>query len=128
MMTFLNHVRCQTELGQVFILNMNWIQLISGKGQHIFEDTERIPYIQDNWFTNLQEYMRVSNLHVKSSLFWVPLLLRRHDQFLMEVATTIQFSTKELRIVSGCDADLEARKLVGAQTADDGFEAVVPCG
>ena len=39
MTTMINHIRAKTELGQLFLTNINWIQLLSGRGYTFYPTT-----------------------------------------------------------------------------------------
>ena len=100
MMTLVNHIRSQTDLGILMVMKINWLQLISGKASQILMDTSPITYIKDNWIMNLQEYMHETYLTLKSTLFWVPKLMRQNDEFLMEAAARGQYTVKETQIIN----------------------------
>ena len=80
LMTLFNHIRGKTALGLLLITNINWVQLISGKGSHILSATDYILYIHNNWILNPQEYMHTCYLTIKTNIFWLP-SLQRVQQF-----------------------------------------------
>ena len=47
--TLINHIRANTELGQLFLTNINWIQLLSGRGVQFLSDNYKIEYLPENW-------------------------------------------------------------------------------
>ena len=100
LMTLFNHIRGKTALGLLLITNINWVQLISGKGSHILSATDYILYIHNNWILNPQEYMHTCYLTIKTNIFWLPSLQRVNDELLMEAAGKLQFTSKEMRTIN----------------------------
>ena len=98
--TLINHIRAKTEIGQLFIANINWIQLLSGRGVHFLHDNFKIEYIHDNWTLHVQSYMHECNISLKSDKFWTPKLARKNDIFLMEAALKINCGVKDLHIIN----------------------------
>ena len=94
------HVRANTELGILFRINLNWIQLISGLTTPFFEHSIPQPFLH-NWFTGLRDFLISINGTLCISDTYVPQLERIHDQSLMEVFSTMspKLSKNQIRYV-----------------------------
>ena len=97
-MVVLNHIRANTELGQLILININWLQLEGGRSIQLFQDHYRMEYIKDNWLTHIQQYMQQCNLQLKSSKFWTPKMHRLNDAIIMERAAQYTTNTKVSQI------------------------------
>ena len=100
LITMINHIRAKTEIGKLFIANINWIQVLSGRGTQFLHDNFKIEYIPENWTLHVQSYMRECNISLKSDKFWTPDLARKNDIFLMEAAIGINSGLKDLQIIN----------------------------
>ena len=95
-----NHIKAQTELGKIFIININWLKLIVGRSTQIIADKYKPSYVTDNWLLNAQLYMQECHISIRSAQFWQPSMARRNDKFIMEAASVGTYNMKELRIIN----------------------------
>ena len=95
----INHIRAQTELGKLLVLNLNWLQILVGRGKQLFSDNYEVCFVPDNWLFNVKRYMQECKITIISEKFWVPTLARQHDRFLMEAASDGTYTNYEMRII-----------------------------
>lgn len=85
----LSNIRADTDLGKLFLINLNWIQVLAGIGEPYLTSTQEIPYI-NNWFTGIREFLHQINgrLHIRS--LHIPVIEREGDQFIMTAFAAIR--------------------------------------
>ena len=76
------HIRANTELGILFKINIDWLQLTAGLGEGFFTTHRPIPYVS-NWFNGIRDFLIQVNgtLHIRDT--YLPVLEREHDKFIM---------------------------------------------
>ena len=109
--TMINHIRANTELGQLFLTNINWIQLLSGRGVQFLSDNYKIEYLPENWTLHIQSYMQECNIFLKSESIWVPQLARHNDKFLMDAVIITNCGLKKLQIINNWRVYFKALRL-----------------
>ena len=77
------HIRNNSDLGKLFRINLNWIQMHAGISVPLFESAYAIPYL-DNWFTQLHTFMLSLKIRLVIKNSYVPLMEREHDCCIME--------------------------------------------
>ena len=100
LMTVYTNIQAKSELGQVFIININWLQLLIGRQKQFFQDNRPVVYLRQNWLLHLQEYMGLCNLSFASRKFWVPKHKRQNDVILMEAAHSYTEKFSVLRCIN----------------------------
>jgi hypothetical protein len=55
--TVISHIQSESELGISFIININYIQLLAGIGEPVFESKRDITYIPMNWILHLRAFL-----------------------------------------------------------------------
>ena len=98
--SMLTNIQAQTELGKLFVININWLQLVSGREQQLFQSYGSISYVRQNWLLHLKGYMEECSLTMKSKHFWVPKLRRQNDVILMDVAIQYTANVYQLKIIN----------------------------
>ena len=77
-------VRRQDIVGQMTVLQLSWLQLISGIQSSIFKSGESIPYLPNSWLTNTQHHLATAGIKIKIANIWLPKKQREHDQKIMD--------------------------------------------
>jgi hypothetical protein len=98
--TVMTHIRAGTDLGATFIINSNWLQLISGRSLQFFSDPHPLMYIKANWLLHLKHYMNTTHLTFHANKFWVPRSSRRNDKNLMDHACIHSENKNVLQIIN----------------------------
>jgi hypothetical protein len=95
------HVRAGTELGTLFRINLDWIQLIAGIGEPFLASDCPIPYMK-NWFTGLRDFLLLVDGKIIIQDSYVPVIEREHDQLIMTAFSTItpRLSANQLRYLN----------------------------
>jgi hypothetical protein len=81
-------------------LNINWIQLNAGKSTPIFESTETIDYVQENWFNEIKRFLNKCNAKIIVKHIWKPILMRERDEVIMDNIMKYTESTKIRKIIN----------------------------
>lgn len=92
------HIRAATDLGSLFMINLNWTQLHIGLGSSCFEMLENIPYV-DNWFFGIRDFLQKINGKLLICDMYIPKLERINDQFIMRAVLDLSpsLSANQLR-------------------------------
>ena len=99
--SFISHIRADTILGKSFKINLNFIQLIAGTETPIFESTEDLSYVPDNWIMHLRNYICEINGSIKINNIWTPEKLRDNDLNLMTEFKALKlFTANELNLIN----------------------------
>jgi hypothetical protein len=53
----ISHLRSDSNLGKALLININYIQLISGVEEPILSSKQNIPYIESNWVLHIREFV-----------------------------------------------------------------------
>jgi Reverse transcriptase (RNA-dependent DNA polymerase) len=59
------HTRSNTSIGNLMIINLGLINLLTGKTTSYLESSVLIKYIQKNWFTGIHEFLVTNDITVK---------------------------------------------------------------
>lgn len=51
-----SHIRAKTTLGQVMIVNMNWIQMVTGNQEYFLTTSHCLRYIEKNLFLEIRDF------------------------------------------------------------------------
>ena len=99
--SFISHIRADTILGKPFRINLNYIQLIAGTETPIFESSEDLGYVPDNWILHLRNFICEINGSLKINDTWTPQKLRDNDLNLMTAFKSLQlFTIKEINLIN----------------------------
>jgi len=78
---FLGHLRLQDEIEDLLLIEMSYMQLMTGIGPlFLNQDPAKFHWIDRGWMTSLWEFLNTANLTTS----WTPKLQQEHDVFLME--------------------------------------------
>jgi hypothetical protein len=55
--TVISHIRSESQLGTLFEINTNYIQLLAGTGTPIFQSRDDLSYIPMNWILHLRQFL-----------------------------------------------------------------------
>jgi hypothetical protein len=77
------HIRHNSDLGKLFRINLNWLQLNIGISTPFFEYPHEITYL-DNWFTHIHHFLRSINATLTIKDTYVPVSEREHDGCIMD--------------------------------------------
>ena len=98
--TFISHVRANTTLGRIMMLNLDWTQLYSGRGTPVLQSKDEISYIPDNWFIHFREFLLSVSGAIKIPNAWYPVRERVGDAVLMDEFQKIGLLPAQLRLVN----------------------------
>jgi hypothetical protein len=85
----LTNIRAQTDLGKLFMINLNWIQILAGIDEPYLNSTQEISYI-NNWFTGIKLFLNQSNGRIEFRSLSVPVVERSGDQCIMNAFADIR--------------------------------------
>jgi hypothetical protein len=80
----MSNINANTTLGQIIIRNINWLQLNSGIGEHIFNTHLSIDHVSRTWFHPIKAFLNVKDSHIIIEKAWTPKLIRQNDVNLMK--------------------------------------------
>jgi hypothetical protein len=81
----LQHQRMDSPLGKIITINLEWVQIIAGIQNQIFEDTEPLQHLKGHWFKSIRQFLHITNATINIKGSWTPQMERQHDQCIMEV-------------------------------------------
>jgi hypothetical protein len=82
--SLLAHINSNTMLGKMFLINMNWTQMLTGLSTPILKENTNINYVTSNWFIGLCEFMRYISATIHILDCWTPIIKRQNDFVIME--------------------------------------------
>ena len=84
------HIRKQTSLGSVILIQLKWAQRISGFSRQILSSTDRaLPHLQDEkWIHTLRKFLHLSELNILIPQITTIQPQRVHDQAIMDFVTS----------------------------------------
>ena len=100
LMTVYTNIQAKSELGQVKIININWLQLLIERQKQFFQDKRPVVYLRQNWLLHLKEYMGQCRLSFLSRKFWVPKDKRQNDVMIMEAVDAYTTKINVLRCIN----------------------------
>lgn len=101
------------------LININWLQQHSGLVDPIFSYTTDLPYLQNNWFLHMREFLWHTQSEISIPQQWLPRLQRCNDCSLMEKFSKIpSIGTDVLRIVNNWRLHFQVTTLSDVVTAD----------
>ena len=77
-------IRRQDTVGKIFLIQLSWLQVISGRSTPILEITTPIEYLPNCWIKNFQTLLARDNIQIKIAEAWKPREQRENDEFIME--------------------------------------------
>jgi hypothetical protein len=77
--TIISHLLAQSDLGKIFTININYLQLLSGCGNPVLTTSNPLCYIKHNWLTHLRDYLIEINARIEVRNLWQPLPHRDKD-------------------------------------------------
>lgn len=80
----ISHIQAGTGLGKIFLLNLNWLQLLSGQSQPLLQYCDPLPYLETNWFLHLRQFLYTISGSIVIQDLWLPKIERRNDKILMD--------------------------------------------
>jgi hypothetical protein len=84
--TIITHTRMETsELGKLFRINLELIQLLSGTSIPYLQSSSPINYIQKNWFSGLHLFLIKHELQIDIKSLWIPYPQRQNDKVIMDL-------------------------------------------
>ena len=98
--SLITHIKAQSGLGKLFILNINTIQLLTGLTKQVFLDKVDIQYVQTNWILHLRDYMQTCEINITSEYFWTPTPERANDIGIMDKALSMYTEKNTLRRIN----------------------------
>ena len=94
----IQHIRLDSPLGLIIMINLEWVQIIAGIQRPIFEDMKRLQHMEGNWFKSIQTFLHITNCTIKIKGTWTPQLERKKDQCIMDVVRTCKEMTRINRV------------------------------
>jgi hypothetical protein len=86
--SIISHIKSDLNLGKAMVINMNYIQLISGLETPILESLQNIPYMETNWIQHIWDFLRSRNAKLNITSISYPRKARHYDQFIMLLKIT----------------------------------------
>ncbi len=77
-------IRLNDMVGQMLMLQLEWLQLHSGMKTPVLESTTIIPYLPNCWLQNLHGLLVRTGIQVQIPSLWKITLRRKNDQIIME--------------------------------------------
>jgi hypothetical protein len=114
------HLKLKDEIGDLILIAISHVQIHVGSGSPFFA----LPYphysrwIDSNWLTSVWKHTHQINLTVDVERHWTPSLVRQHDNFLMEIFQSHNFSPIQLRHLNNCRIFLQVLTLSDITSAD----------
>jgi hypothetical protein len=68
--TFISHIRAKSDLGTTFIINLNYIQLLSGLSTPILLSKDELQYIPSNWLLHIRTFLLEINAKIDIQGIW----------------------------------------------------------
>jgi hypothetical protein len=93
----LSNINTSSMLGKMFIINLNWLQLLCGTSTPILEDDNTFEYIDNNWFLQLQTFLHEIKGKIKIINSWTPKKKRINDYLLMDRVCKLNISTASVK-------------------------------
>lgn len=112
------HLRTKSTLGQLILINLNWIQLTLGIALPLFEHKQEVT-ILNNWYTSLHKFLLSINCTVFIKDINTPILERQHDRYIMEDITcrSCSISKNQLNTVNNWRLFFQVQVLSDMATA-----------
>jgi exonuclease III len=83
--SIVTHTRSETsEIGKLFLINLEYIQILTGQSIPYLTASSPITYIQTNWFSGLHEFMIQQELQINIENLWRPSIQRHNDKVIMD--------------------------------------------
>ena len=80
----MSSIRINDVVGQMFQIQLEWMQLFAGIARPVMEASAVIPYLPSGWIRNLHELMVEASIQVKIAKLWRPKQRRKHDKIIMD--------------------------------------------
>ena len=77
-------VRLNDTVGQLFKLQLKWLQILAGIQTPLLESNRVIPYLPNSWIQLLHEKMVQADIQIRTNGTWTPSLRREDDQIIMD--------------------------------------------
>jgi hypothetical protein len=118
---FLGHMRLQDKTGNLLVIGLSNLQLLSGSGMFVFN----LPYtisgtwIEHGWLSSLWEFSSYAKLSYHTSdICWIPEKQRENDSFIMEFFLTMTKNVSILKALNCCRVYLQVLQVSDIATAD----------
>ncbi|KAI2506762.1 hypothetical protein MHU86_7657 [Fragilaria crotonensis] len=99
--TFRHAVHRNTEVGKLFILQVQTSQLESGIPNPILEEPNRpIPYLTPNWVLSMRQFMSNHNITITLTNSNAPTLNSPRDKFIMSLEALSAYTTAQQRDIN----------------------------
>jgi hypothetical protein len=95
--TVLSHIRANLTLGKSMRINIDYIQLTSGMTTPIFESSNPIPYIEQNWLLHVRDYLIEINAKMQIENLWKIKPLRENDVILLDEISKCGATTRAMK-------------------------------
>jgi hypothetical protein len=82
----------------MFIINLNWTQLLAGTSKPIMSSKTPIQYITSTWFKEITEFLSFINASIKIPQCWTPTTKRENDVVIMDKVNKLQISNSNRNI------------------------------
>jgi hypothetical protein len=100
----IQHLRSFTQLGATIVIQLNWAQIVSGRGTPILEIPQEIlPHLDsEQWIQTLRRFLALSCITLHISNIDVPYGKRINDQILMDLVVHTSWSKTEIKEINKC--------------------------
>jgi hypothetical protein len=98
--TVMSHIRAQSDLGKTLIININYIQLLSGLAAPILLSRDDIRYIPNNWILHIRTFLIEINATLDIHGLWCPKPQREADICIMAAFIQMKLSRADLIVLN----------------------------
>jgi hypothetical protein len=100
----IQHLRAYTQVGATILIQLNWAQMVSGRGKSILEiPMENIPHLDEElWIQTMRRFLTISQLTLHIEDIVTPVTKRENDAIIMDVVAAQQWTNAETRQINKC--------------------------
>jgi hypothetical protein len=92
------HINNNTMLGKMFMMNLNWTQLLVGLSEPILESNKVIKYIDNNWFFQVRDFLHNIGASINIKKCWTPQAKQQNDFLLMDTVQRLDMTNVNKKI------------------------------
>ena len=93
----LDYIGTGHEIGDVMAISLRSLQVEAGISSDILASpSKELTYVTDCWFLGLRKFCAKHRIRIHVKANRVPSSARQHDQFIMDIATSMPFKRQEL--------------------------------
>ena len=78
-------VRLHNKVGQMFLIQLSWLQLFAGISVPLLQSEREVPYLPLGWISNLHMLLVETGVQIEMSSGWLPTIQREDDRVVMDI-------------------------------------------